>query len=129
MRDRTMKRGTNGRSLLGLDDDVNDGDIHKQHTSQSEQLLMEHNDDKVNQLGAKVGVIKQIAVDIESQTRESNRLLDGLDESMTGVQGLLAKTMGSLNQLVKEGGSRHMLYLILFMLFVFFVIYFLVKRS
>ncbi len=69
----------NGRSLLGLDDEIStDNDVYKSHTINSEQMLEQNNDERLNTLGEKVKTIKLIAVDIESQVAESNKLLDDM---------------------------------------------------
>eukprot|EP01112_Ceratiomyxa_fruticulosa_P021010 TRINITY_DN7309_c0_g2_i1.p1 TRINITY_DN7309_c0_g2~~TRINITY_DN7309_c0_g2_i1.p1 ORF type:complete len:133 (-),score=27.13 TRINITY_DN7309_c0_g2_i1:75-473(-) len=118
----------NGRSVLGLDDPY-ESDAYRRSISQSEQLLEQHNDEKIADLARKVDTIKRISVDIESQARESNSLMEGLENQMSNVQGILQGTMLKLTNLAQNGGSRHMMYLILFMVFVFLLVYLVVTKG
>ncbi len=42
---------------------------------------------------------------------------------MVGAQGLLKSAMKRLEVITKQGGNRHMCYLIIFVIFVFFLLY------
>jgi len=125
-----MNRRTNGRALLGLDENAHDDtDMHRKHQGQSEMLLEQHNDERLSQLSEKVSIIRQVTVDIEAQVKESNKMLSEMEGDMDNVQGLLSNTISKLDKLAKSGGGRHMLYLVLFMLFVFLLLYFLMSRG
>jgi hypothetical protein len=46
--------------------------------SQSEQMLAQHNDERIDALGDKVRTVKLLAGDIEAQVVESNKLLNDM---------------------------------------------------
>jgi len=125
-----MNRRTNGRALLGLDENTHDDTgMHQKHQGQSEMLLEQHNDERLSQLGEKVAIIRMVTEDIEAQVKESNKMLSEMEGDMDSVQGLLSNTISKLDKLAKSGGGRHVFYLVLFMLFVFLLLYFLMSRG
>jgi blocked-early-in-transport protein 1 len=48
---------------------------------------------------------------------------------MSDVQGMIGGAMQRLSNLTQQGGSRHMCYLVLFIVFVFILVYFIISRS
>ena len=71
----------------------------------------------------------QISTDISIQVQDSNRSLDALDQDMSSVRGLIQGSMRRLTRLVEQSGSRHMCYLILFVVVVLMVVFFLTKTG
>eukprot|EP00026_Physarum_polycephalum_P021085 Phypoly_transcript_24111.p1 GENE.Phypoly_transcript_24111~~Phypoly_transcript_24111.p1 ORF type:complete len:137 (+),score=24.36 Phypoly_transcript_24111:118-528(+) len=129
MRDRSMKRN-NGRSLLGLDDNIaSDNDVYNNQMSQSEQMLAQHNEERIEALGEKVHVVKILAGNIGEQVSESNRLLTEMEGDISNVSAMLNTTVTKIKQLAKSGGGWHMCYMVLFMLFVFMLLYFMMGSS
>eukprot|EP01114_Cavostelium_apophysatum_P017056 TRINITY_DN4976_c0_g1_i2.p1 TRINITY_DN4976_c0_g1~~TRINITY_DN4976_c0_g1_i2.p1 ORF type:complete len:139 (-),score=24.34 TRINITY_DN4976_c0_g1_i2:16-432(-) len=115
------------KNRLGIPD--RDGGAGRLAQQQDEQLLERDNDKSLEDLASKVRMIKKVSEDIEIGITEGNRRLDDLDSDMSGVQGLLKNTMGKLNELTRSGGSRHMCYLILFIVFVFLLVYYIITRT
>jgi len=120
-----MKLGRNNRSLLGIPDREDE----KLLQQQNEDLLERDNDKKLEELAQTVSVIKGLTRDIESGIDQSSKSLGFLDKEMTDVQGMIGGAMNKLHNLTQQGGSRHMCYLILFIVFIFILLYFIITRS
>jgi len=117
------------RSLLGLPDRSQRDEASRLAQAQSEQLLEKDNDQGLDQLASVSGRVLEIARDIESGIKTSNDLLVSTDSAFDQVQGVLKGSMKKLNSITEQAGSRHMCYLILFVVFVFLVVYFIVTRT
>jgi blocked-early-in-transport protein 1 len=97
-------------------------------SEQSRQLMEEQNDAAIAELGEKVGLMKNLAVDIEEGIAKDKILLDNMSGSFENVTNMMKGTLGNVQKMLATGGSKHMCYLVLFILAVFFVLYFLMKR-
>jgi len=131
MRERgfNMKLGTkNSRSLLGIPD-KNDNTAAKLAMQQDEELVQKQNDKTLDEIARKVGIIKKVSMDIEQGIGDGIKIADDVDNDMGGVQGLLSGTMQRLGNLASSGGSRHMCYLVVFIVFVFILVYFIITRT
>ncbi|GMT23833.1 hypothetical protein PFISCL1PPCAC_15130 [Pristionchus fissidentatus] len=89
--------------------------------------LERHNDNMVGDLASKVSALKNISISIGNDVREQNRLLNEMDSDFDSGKSLLGATMKKLGIVARAGGSRLQCYLILFALFVFFIIYSLMR--
>jgi hypothetical protein len=67
-------------------------------------------------------------MDIHSEVRSQNSLLDSMGDSFNSVSGLFTSTLGKLGQMMAAGSSHHMYYLVAFVVFVFLVIYFMMSK-
>eukprot|EP00128_Syssomonas_multiformis_P003892 Colp12_sorted_trinity150504_noHs@31604 len=94
----------------------------------NEDQLEQNNDRMVNDLHGKVGTLKSLVINIGAEVRRQNDYLDDMDKEVGGVSGLLGGTMKRLGNLTKMGGHRHTCYLVLFVVFVFFIFYYLLRR-
>jgi len=124
-----MKLGRSGgdksnRSLLGIPDRAEE----KLAQQQNEFLLEKDNERKLDELAQTTSVIKGLVRDIESGIDTSNKNLSFLDKEMGDVQGLIGGAMIRLSNLTQQGGTRHMCYLILFVVFIFVLLYFIITR-
>lgn len=81
------------------------------------------NDAQVNLLAGKVGQLKELSIAIGSHVREDNKLLGEIDNSFDTTGGLLGGTMKRLGNLTSSNDNRHMLYLVVFVVFVFLLVY------
>lgn len=48
---------------------------------------------------------------------------------MSSASGMLGATIDKLGKMLEQGGSRHMLYLVVFVVFAFIVIYFIMRSK
>lgn len=77
----------------------------------------------------KTSRLKQITISLGSEIRDSNKFLDGLDSDFEKSKGFLEATIGRVGKLAKNGSWKMYLYLILFAMFVFCVLYLVIKFS
>jgi len=120
-----MKLGRTNRSLLGIPDRADE----KLLQQQNEDLLEKDNDRKLEELAQTVSTIKSLTKDIEIGIDDSNRNIGFLDKQMGDVQGLIGGAMQKLTNLTQQGGSKHMCYLVLFIVFVFILLYFIITKA
>lgn len=85
------------------------------------------NENAAEELKQKIGALKSLTIDIGNEVRYQDKLLRGMDDDMDRTHGFLGNTMQRVIRLGKNGGSRHMCYMFLFVLFVFLIIYVVLK--
>lgn len=94
----------------------------------NDATFVEHrNDALVEMLSGKVAALKKITIAIGDDVREQNRLLNEMETDFDVSKGLLGSTMRKLNRVAKAGGKHLTCYLVLFSLFVFLIIYYLIR--
>lgn len=90
-------------------------------------LIEGENEQMENALSGKVKALKSLSIDIGTEIRTSNKLLEQMDLEFEGSTGLLQKTMNRLKGITKGGHWKLWLYLFFFALFVFGVCWFVIK--
>ncbi|ESO02449.1 hypothetical protein HELRODRAFT_65318 [Helobdella robusta] len=100
-------------------------------TSQAEsanESLDRQNQYLTENLASKVARLKNLAVDIENESKDSNTYLSGMDGDFDGATGLLSGSMKRLNTMVSSGkGNRKLMcYSILLLIFIFLIVYFFI---
>lgn len=63
------------------------------------------------------------------QVRSQNELINGMEGQMFDAGGLLGGTLRRINTMMAKGGSRHMCYLVAFIVFTFVAIWYILKHS
>jgi len=96
----------------------------------TEEMLDQENQMRVNGLASKVSLLKEIALDMEDESKSSNRFLDSMTGDFGSSQGLLSGTMNRLNVMVGSGKNNRklMCYIILGIVGLFVIFYYLVMR-
>jgi len=87
------------------------------------------NNSELDEIHRKMLNLKGLAHDIHQHVEEDNRILAGVGEHMDKVKNVLGRTMNQLNNLMQTGGSEHMCALIAFVVFVFFLLWLIIKNS
>lgn len=64
-----------------------------------------------------------------TQVRSQNDLISGMEGQMFDARGLLGGTLRRINTMMAQGGSRHMCYLVAFIVFTFMAIWYILKQS
>jgi blocked early in transport 1 len=77
---------------------------------------------------AQVALLKNLTIDIGQEVNSQNQLLDGMSNSMFDASGLLGGTMKKIGTMMKKGGSKHMCYLVLFIVFTFMMIWWIMGK-
>lgn len=101
-----------------------------QSTGQSalpQDALEEENERVAEELKHKIGALKSLTIDIGNEVRYQDKLLRGIDDDMDRTGGFLGNTMARVIRLGKHSGGRHMCYMLLFILFVFLILYVVIK--
>ncbi|XP_037593200.1 BET1 homolog isoform X1 [Cebus imitator] len=87
----------------------------------------EENERLTESLRSKVTAIKSLSIEIGHEVKTQNKLLAEMDSQFDSTTGFLGKTMGKLKILSRGSQTRLLCYMMLFSLFVFFVIYWIIK--
>ncbi|CAG5891123.1 BET1 homolog [Menidia menidia] len=78
-------------------------------------------------LRAKVEALKSLSIDIGTEVKYQNKMLDEMDTDFDSTGGLLGATIGRVKQLSRGSQTKLLCYMLLFCLFVFFVLYWFIK--
>lgn len=78
-------------------------------------------------LADKVKALKSLSIDIGQEVREQNKFLKSVDDDFDNSGGFLRATMGRVSAMAKLGYNCHLLYILLFACFVFFVCWIIIK--
>ena len=81
------------------------------------------NDAQLGLLGNKVSELRELSIAIGKHVKDDNTLLNDLDGNFDGTGSILSGTMKKLGNLTSSKDSRHMLYLIVFVVVVFLLVY------
>jgi blocked early in transport 1 len=66
-------------------------------------------------------------MDINSEVKDQNRMLDGMGSTMGSTGEMLSNTIGRIGNMISSGGSSHMMYLIIFIVVFFLVLWMFMK--
>jgi blocked-early-in-transport protein 1 len=94
---------------------------------ESQAMLEEANNRDIHALGEQVAHMKHLAFDIEAAIQTDRLHLDQMSGGFDRVGSAMRGTMAHLNKMLSTGGSKHMCYLVSFVLAVFFFLYWLMK--
>ena len=69
----------------------------------------------------------KLTLDMGEEIRDQNRFISGMDNDFEKTYGFLSSSMTRLKRIAKDSPLRLSLYLFLFALFVFFIIWIIMK--
>lgn len=95
---------------------------HQQELQQSEAFV-QANDERLEVLGERIAAIREISVEIHRESQLSTELMKQMEAGMTGASGALKAAMKKIADLTEQTTYRHMIYLMLFLVFALFVLY------
>ncbi|MBN3298093.1 BET1 protein, partial [Amia calva] len=87
----------------------------------------EENEQLSEGLRDKVKALKHLSIDIGAEVKHQNNMITEMDSAFDSTGGLLGATMGRLKVLSRGSQARLFCYLLLFALFVFFVLYWVIR--
>eukprot|EP00440_Ansanella_granifera_P024075 gb/GFBE01026146.1/.p1 GENE.gb/GFBE01026146.1/~~gb/GFBE01026146.1/.p1 ORF type:complete len:172 (+),score=49.54 gb/GFBE01026146.1/:1-516(+) len=99
------------------------------YAAHSREMMERQNDAAIEDLEGKVSQLKDITRGIGSTIKESNGLLDQMGIDFDKAAGLLKGTLNNLKGMMANKSSKHMIYMVVFVLVLFFLMYFLRKFS
>ncbi|NXI35291.1 BET1 protein, partial [Galbula dea] len=100
---------------------------HSGYTNSGYSVYEEENERLTESLRTKVSAIKSLTIEIQTEVKNQNKMLAEMDTDFDSAGGLLAATMGRLRTLSRGSQTKLLCYMMLFSLFVFFVIYWIIK--
>lgn len=92
-------------------------------------VMESQNDKHWEQLGEQVDLLKKLSLDINSEVKSQNSLLDGMGGTFGGTIDMFRNTAAKIGAQINAPGSSHMYYLVGFVVFVFLVIYFMSRSK
>lgn len=103
------------------------GQVPDRPQEANNDLIEEENQRLTEELQGKIGALKSLTIDIGHEVRYQDKLLRGIDDDMDRTGGFLSNTMNRVIRLGRNGHQKYMLYMFLFALFVFLLLYFVLK--
>ncbi|KAI1280654.1 BET1-like protein [Halotydeus destructor] len=97
----------------------------------AEDLIEQENRERAERLAAKVTSLKNFSIDIEHETKEHNRLLDGIDDEFDSTFGFITNGRNRVNRLLQSSSSnrKFMCYFSIAIAGSLLVVYYLLSRS
>lgn len=92
-------------------------------------IMEMQNNAHMDDLSDQVSRLKHLTIDIGQEVRDQNDLISGMEGQMFDARGLLGGTLRRINTMMAQGGSRHMCYLVAFIVFTFVAIWYILKQS
>ncbi|CAF1531606.1 unnamed protein product [Adineta ricciae] len=93
----------------------------------TDSCIEEQNDQRTAQLCTKVKRLKSIVIEINDETKRSTAELSGHSDLMSSLTNRVGQAQRRVKLLSRTGSWKLYYYLIMFSLFVFLIIYILVK--
>ncbi|XP_054241030.1 BET1 homolog [Indicator indicator] len=104
-----------------------DGGNYGYTNSGYSSVYEEENDRLTESLRTKVSAIKSLSIEIGTEVKNQNKMLSEMENDFESTGGLLGATMSRLRTLSRGSQTKLLCYMMLFSLFVFFVIYWVIK--
>jgi len=106
------------------------GSGNRDRVEETNLTLMElENNQRWAELGEQVDLLKELSKDINAEVKSQNRMLDGMSDAFGSTTELFKSTIGKLGVMLTNPSSKHMYYLMGFIIFVFLVVYFMMNRK
>ncbi|XP_054914823.1 BET1 homolog [Poeciliopsis prolifica] len=87
----------------------------------------EENEHLQEGLRNKVSALKSLSIEIGTEVKYQNKMLDDMDSDFDSTGGLLGATIGRVKKLSRGSQTKLLCYMLLFCFFVFFVLYWFIK--
>lgn len=94
---------------------------------QNSNEIEEENEKMTGELQEKIGVLKSLTIDIGNEIKYQDKMLRDVDDDMDRTSGFLGTTMSRVVRLTRGSHNYYILYLFLFSIFVFFILYLVLK--
>ena len=73
-------------------------------------------------------MLKSLSLDINSEVKSQNSLLDGMGGGFGKASEMFANTLNKMGQMIMNPGGQHMYYLIGFVVFFLLCLYFMMRK-
>lgn len=89
--------------------------------------IEQENDELEEELSDKIRVLKSLTIDIGNEVRSHDQLLRNIDNDFEKTGGFLGHTMSRVLRLSRGRHNYYIWYLCLFAVFIFFILYIVIK--
>lgn len=103
------------------------GGNYYQPIPQNTNEIEDENEQMTSELQHKISALKSLSIDIGNEVKYQDKLLRDVDDDMDRTGGFLGNTMNRVLRLSKGTHNYYICYLLLFSVFVFFVLYLVLK--
>mmetsp|Transcript_28538 Transcript_28538/g.43880 ORF Transcript_28538/g.43880 Transcript_28538/m.43880 type:complete len:149 (-) Transcript_28538:117-563(-) len=112
-----------GRSRYGSSPGQMENGLSASDTNAS--IMEQQNNDRILELSDQVARLKGLTIDIGNEVKEQNALLDDMGDGFSATKDLLAGSLRRIGTMLERGGTKHMCYMVSFIVFVMVVLYWL----
>eukprot|EP00536_Pseudo-nitzschia_multiseries_P010873 jgi/Psemu1/319946/estExt_fgenesh1_pm.C_3480013 len=92
-------------------------------------ILEQQNNDRISELSEQVARLKGLTVDIGTEVREQNSLLEQMGEGFLSTGDMLQSSLARIGIMLDTSSGRHMCYMILFVVFVVVFLYWMMTHK
>lgn len=124
-RKNTNSGNSNGQSnMYGRNGSYNraaGGDVERgggRFNDTNTNILEQQNNERIYELSEQVSRLKGLTIDIGNEVKEQNSLLDQMGDGFTNTKDLLQGSLRRIGTMLESGGSKHMCYMVGFVVFV-----------
>jgi blocked-early-in-transport protein 1 len=96
---------------------------------ESEDVIEEQIYQNTNQLRQGVSYIKDLSIAIDNHLNEERVFFNQVDNDMNNLQSGLQGAINRVKKLMKYSSTSHMCLMLVFVMFVFMIIYWMIRRS
>lgn len=86
-------------------------------------IMEQQNNDRIAELSDQVSRLKSLTIDIGNEVREQNSLLDNMGDGFSTTRDLLQGSLRRIGVMLERGGSKHMCYMVAFIVAVMVFLY------
>jgi len=108
--------------------DVEGGGGGKSNDTNS-NILEQQNNDRISELSEQVARLKGLTVDIGSEVKEQNSLLDQMGEGFLSTGDMLQGSLAKIGIMLDTSSGKHMCYMVLFVVFVVVFLYWMMAHK
>ncbi|XP_067112136.1 BET1 homolog [Osmerus mordax] len=106
---------------------LGEGGPHGNYVASGYSVHEEENENLQEALRAKVNALKHMTIEIGTEVKYQNKMLEDMDSDFDSTGGLLGATISRVKQLSRGSQTKLLCYMLLFALFVFLVLYWYIK--
>lgn len=129
MHQRKPNSGNNKGNMYGRSGSYNrvgSGDVERGGRGYSDtnaNILEQQNNERIYELSEQVARLKGLTIDIGNEVREQNSLLDQMGDGFMNTRDMLQGSLRRIGVMLESGGSKHMCYMVTFVVFVVVFLY------
>ena len=101
------------------------GDVERggRYNDTNANILEQQNNERISELSDQVARLKGLTIDIGNEVREQNSLLDTMGDGFLSTRDMLQGSLLRIGTMLESGGTKHMCYMVAFVVFVMIFLY------